>query len=88
MSANNPPQICIKLLRDIKTDALLIYIKTVIEELLENIKNEKYKIDLGFEEFNKETASFLLISSPLSHNFLKISALSIISPSLSEFYCI
>ena len=37
MSANNPPQICIKLLRDIKTDALLIYIKTVIEELLENI---------------------------------------------------
>ncbi len=54
MSANNPPQICIKLLRDIKTDALLIYIKTVIEELLENIKNEKYKIDLGFEEFNKE----------------------------------
>ena len=54
MSANNPPQICIKLLRDIKTDALLIYIKTVIEELLENIKNEKYKIDLGFEDFNKE----------------------------------
>ena len=54
MSANNPPQICIKLLRDIKTDALLIYIKTVIEELLENIKNEKYKIDLGYEEFNKE----------------------------------
>ncbi len=54
MSANNPPQICIKLLRDIKTDALLIYIKTVIEELLENIENEKYKIDLGFEEFNKE----------------------------------
>ena len=54
MSANNQPQICIKLLRDIKTDALLIYIKTVIEELLENIKNEKYKIDLGYEEFNKE----------------------------------
>lgn len=54
MSTNNPPQICIKLLRGIKTDALLIYIKTVIEELLENIKNEKYKIDLGFEEFNKE----------------------------------
>ena len=54
MSANNQPQICIKLLRDIKTDALLIYIKTVIEELLENIENEKYKIDLGYEEFNKE----------------------------------
>ena len=43
-----------KLLRDIKTDALLIYIKTVIEELLENIKNETYKVDLGYENFNKE----------------------------------
>ena len=30
----NSAQIKIKLLRDIKTDALLIYIKTVIEELL------------------------------------------------------
>ena len=54
MSANTPAQICIKLLRDIKTDALLIYIKTVIEELLENIKNETYKIDLGYENFNKK----------------------------------
>ncbi|MDD3054289.1 MAG: hypothetical protein PHE16_00280 [Aliarcobacter sp.] len=54
MSANTPAQICIKLLRDIKTDALLIYIKTVIEEVLENIKNETYKIDLGYENFNKE----------------------------------
>ncbi|MDD2886780.1 MAG: hypothetical protein PHY66_03185 [Aliarcobacter sp.] len=54
MSANNQPKICIKLLRDIKTDALLIYIKTVIEELLENIEKDKYKIDLGYEEFNKE----------------------------------
>lgn len=54
MSANTPAQICIKLLRDIKTDALLIYIKTVIEELLENIKNETYKVDLGYENFNKE----------------------------------
>ena len=54
MSANTPAQICIKLLRGIKTDALLIYIKTVIEELLENIKNETYKIDLGYENFNKK----------------------------------
>ncbi|MDZ7817372.1 MAG: hypothetical protein U5K55_01645 [Aliarcobacter sp.] len=51
---NLNPQIKIKLLRDVKTDALLIYIKTVIEELLENIKNETYKIDLGYEKFNKE----------------------------------
>ena len=54
MSANTPAQICIKLLRDIKTDALLIYIKTVIEELLQNVKDEKYKIELGYEAFNKE----------------------------------
>lgn len=51
---NLNPQIKIKLLRDIKTDALLIYIKTVIEELLANIKNETYKIDLGNIEFNNE----------------------------------
>ena len=51
---NFNPQIKLKLLRDFKTDALLIYIKTVIEELLENIKNETYKIDLGNNEFNLE----------------------------------
>lgn len=51
---NLNPHIKIKLLRDIKTDALLIYIKTVIEKLLENIKNETYKIDLGYQEFNNE----------------------------------
>jgi hypothetical protein len=51
---NFNPQIKLKLLRDFKTDALLIYIKTVIEELLENIKNETYKIDLGNEDFNLE----------------------------------
>ena len=50
----NSAQIKIKLLRDIKTDALLIYIKTVIEELLLNIENESYKIDLGKTEFNGE----------------------------------
>lgn len=51
---NLNPQIKIKLLRDIKTDALLIYVKTVLEELLENIKTNKYNIDLGNEKLNKE----------------------------------
>lgn len=51
---NFNPQIKLKLLRDFKTDALLIYIKTVIEELLKNIKNGTYKIDLGNNEFNLE----------------------------------
>ena len=41
---NFNPQIKLKLLRDFKTDALLIYIKTVIEELLENIKKEVIKL--------------------------------------------
>ena len=50
----NSAQIKIKLLRDIKTDALLIYIKTVIEELLEKIKKGSDKIDLGNEEINLE----------------------------------
>ena len=53
MSANNTPKICIKLLRDIKTDALLIYIKTVIEELLQNVKDEKYIGDKMFTHFDK-----------------------------------
>ena len=51
---NLNPQIKMNILRDIKTDALLIYIKTVIEELLANIKRETYKIDLGNIEFNNE----------------------------------
>ena len=71
MSANNQPQICIKLLRDIKTDALLIYIKTVLEELLQNIKNEKYKIDLGCEEFNKEIEQNIIkLNEELSHTII------------------
>ncbi len=71
MSSNNTPKICIKLLRDIKTDALLIYIKTVLEELLQNIKNEKYKIDLGCEEFNKEIEQNIIkLNEELSHTII------------------
>ena len=64
---------------------------TILQSKLKKIAKHPSSVmalAIRFEEFNKETASFLLISSPLSHNFLKISALSIISPSLSEFYCI
>ncbi len=71
MSSNNTPKICIKLLRDIKTDALLIYIKTLLEELLQNIKNEKYKIDLGCEEFNKEIEQNIIkLNEELSHTII------------------
>lgn len=66
---NLNPQIKMNILRDIKTDALLIYIKTVIEELLANIKKETYKIDLGNIEFNNEIEKNIReINSYLSKN--------------------
>lgn len=68
---NFNPQIKLKLLRDVKTDALLIYIKTVIEELLENIKNDTYKIDLGKIEFNDEIEkSIQILNSHLSKSII------------------
>ena len=68
---NFNPQIKLKLLRDFKTDALLIYIKTVIEELLENIKNNTYKIDLGNDEFNLEIEENIkILNSHLSKTII------------------
>lgn len=54
----------VKLLRDIKTDALLIYIRSVLEELTIKMENNEYKINLGYVEFNeeiKENILFLLV---------------------------
>ena len=68
---NFNPQIKLKLLRDFKTDALLIYIKTVIEELLENIKKVIYKIDLGNDEFNLEIEENIkILNSHLSKTII------------------
>ena len=68
---NFNPQIKLKLLRDFKTDALLIYIKTVIEELLANIKNNTYKIDLGNTEFNIEIEENIkILNSHLSKTII------------------
>ena len=68
---NSNPQIKLKLLRDFKTDALLIYIKTVIEELLENIKKGSYKIDLGNDEFNLEIEENIkILNSHLSKTII------------------
>jgi len=68
---NFNPQIKLKLLRDFKTDALLIYIKTVIEELLENIKKNNYKIDLGNNEFNLEIEENIkILNSHLSKTII------------------
>ena len=68
---NFNPQIKLKLLRDFKTDALLIYIKTVIEELLANIKKGSYKIDLGNDEFNLEIEENIkILNSHLSKTII------------------
>ena len=68
---NFNPQIKLKLLRDFKTDELLIYIKTVIEELLENIKKGSYKIDLGNDEFNLEIEENIkILNSHLSKTII------------------
>lgn len=44
----------IKSLRNIKTEALLIYIKTICQEYIEKIKNDNYIFDIGNEKCNKE----------------------------------
>ncbi len=67
----------VKLLRDIKTDALLIYIRSVLEEILAKIDKNEYTINLGYTEFNeeiKENIMFLLSKlqqSVLNANELK-----------------
>ncbi|WP_419770368.1 MAG: hypothetical protein ACNI3C_00820 [Candidatus Marinarcus sp.] len=53
-------KIKLKLLRDIKTDALLIYIRTILEDLIEKINTNEYRLNLGFEEFNEEIKSNIL----------------------------
>lgn len=50
----------VKLLRDIKTDALLIYIRSVLEEILVKIDNNEYCINLGYSEFNTEIKENIL----------------------------
>ena len=68
---NYTPQINLNHLRDCKTDALLIYIKTVIEELLENIKKGSYKIDIGNDEFNLEIEENIkILNSHLSKTII------------------
>lgn len=50
----------VKLLRDIKTDALLIYIRSVLEEILAKIDKNEYAINLGYAEFNEEIKENIL----------------------------
>jgi hypothetical protein len=53
-------KIKVKLLREIKTDALLIYIRSVLEELLAKIEKNEYSINLGYDEFNEEIKNNVL----------------------------
>lgn len=48
-----------KSLRNIKTEALLVYIRTVCEEYLEKIKNKEYILDMGHEICNKEISDMM-----------------------------
>lgn len=50
----------VKLLREIKTDALLIYIRSVLEELIAKIEKNEYSINLGYSEFNEEIKKNIL----------------------------
>jgi hypothetical protein len=50
----------VKLLREIKTDALLIYIRSVLEELIAKIEKNEYTINLGYSEFNEEIKKNIL----------------------------
>lgn len=43
-----------KLLRDIKTESLLIYIRSILEELINQIENNRYKIDLKDDQVSAE----------------------------------
>lgn len=49
----------IESLRNIKTEALLVYIKTVCQEYLEKIENNEYVLDMGHEKCNKEISDMM-----------------------------
>lgn len=69
----------VKLLRDYKTDALLIYIKTMLDEILQNISNQTYEISLGFKEFNKDILKNIkFLSNNLNQILIDINQLKLI----------
>ncbi len=66
----------VKLLRDIKTDALLIYIRSVLEEILAKIDKNEYTINLGYTEFNEEIKeNILFLLSKLQQSVLNANEL-------------
>lgn len=49
----------IQSLRNIKTEALLVYIKTICQEYLEKIKTKEYILDIGNEKCNEEITNMM-----------------------------
>jgi hypothetical protein len=66
----------VKLLRDIKTDALMIYIRSVLEEIVSKIDKNEYSINLGYKEFNDEIRNnVLFLLAKLQQNVLNANEL-------------
>lgn len=61
----------IQSLREIKTEALLVYIKTVCQEYLEKIEKNEYNLDIGHELCNKEISNMMyFLDANLSKSIL------------------
>jgi hypothetical protein len=60
------PRDSMKIFRDIKTEALLVYIKTLCNDYIKKIENEDYKIDLGNPTYNEEITQAIYF---LKNNF-------------------
>lgn len=43
-----------KIFRDIKTEALLIYIKTLCNDYIKKIDKGEYKVNLGKDSYNED----------------------------------
>ncbi|WP_419766379.1 MAG: hypothetical protein ACNI28_06370 [Arcobacter sp.] len=66
-----------KSLRNIKTEALLIYIKTICQEYLEKIESKQYKVDIGHEKCNNEILNMMyFLETNLTKNVLNAKELS------------
>lgn len=59
----------IQSLRNIKTEALLVYIKTISQEYLGKVESNEYILDIGHEKCNKEISAMIIF---LEKNLSKV----------------
>lgn len=59
----------IQSLRNIKTEALLVYIKTISQEYLGKVESNEYILDIGHEKCNKEISDMIIF---LEKNLSKV----------------